>query len=274
MINLHNKLLQAAWSLGQDDKGMTGTLSVIVPRNAIFDPGLPVPGSPWPLDEYLPFLRCVSASWEPLGADGVVKCTYQYSTERELGEEFAEISSSWDVELIDQTKGYTWETAQTPVEIDIPTPVPLTEYSMRMRVIAPPYEAISQAIQCVNDRIFRGFAIGCLRFDGASTEESYDIAGNLVSCQTTYKFSGRKRSWQEVWRPPLIARDGEGNERYYQGQDPDKPDYDTSKDGQPVYVSGAAGSGAWDKPKSGNDYRYPECNFAAVLGLPRLLGDG
>lgn len=279
-MTISQSLLQASWKLDQDNKGMTGTLSVVVPRASIFDPGLPVPGQPWPLDEQLPFLRCVSAEWQPLGADGVVQCTYHYSTERQLGDDFSEVSSDWSVELVDQTRGWTWESLGAKVDIDIPTPIPLIEYTMRAKVFAPPYEAISTAIESVNDRVFRGFAAGCLRFDGASTSESYDIDGELVSCQTTYKFTGRKINWQYVWRPPLTARDGNGRERYYQGQDSEKPDYSVALDGQPVYASGAAGTGGWDRPKNGTDeagqpiYRYATCNFAKVLGLPTLPGDG
>lgn len=273
MSTTTEKLLQASWKITQDDKGLTGQLSVVVPRTEIFDSHLPVPGDPWPLDEELPYLRCKNAEWQPLGTDGVVQCTYYYTTDRMLGDEFAEVSSDWSGEVVDQTKGYVWETAGTPVQEDIPSIIPLIEYTMRVRVTAPPYEAISAAINCVNDRVFRGFAAGCLRFEGANTSESYDIRGQLISCNTTYKFTGRRRSWQEVWRPPLIARDGDGRERYYQGQDETKPDYSPTQDGQPVYVSGAAGQGGWDRPKLGSACRYPVCDFATMLGLPKLLGD-
>jgi hypothetical protein len=192
-----------------------------------------------------------------------------------LADEFAEISSDWSGELVDNTSGYTWFTAGTPVQISIPTSVPLAEYTMRMRLESPPYEAIAAATDCVNDRVFRGFAVGCLRFDGASTSESYDISGNIISVATTYKFTGRKVSWQYCWRPPLIARDGNGKERYYQGYDAAGQDYDAAKDGQPVYVADAViGAGAWDQPVIAGHGRYAVCDFATVLGLPKMIGDG
>ncbi len=245
---LADKLTIAGKKLHQDSKGMTGTISYLVPEADIFNPALPLPGWPWPGPHDLPMLRCVGADWSE-EESGLWRAEYEYSTERQLGEEFAEISSDWSAELVDQTRGYTWEDAETSVDIDIPTPVPLIEYTMRMKETAPAYNAISAAINCVNDRVFRGFAAEHLRFDGASTSESYDISGRVVSCQSTYKFMGRTVSWQQVWRPPLIARDGSGRERYYQGQDSGKPDYSVALDGQPIYVAGTAGTGAWDKPQ-------------------------
>lgn len=270
---LADKLTIAGKKLHQDAKGLTGTISYLVPEADMFSPELPLPGWPWPGPHDLPMLRCVEANWSEEEC-GYWRAEYEYSTERQLGDEFAEVSSDWGVELVDQTKGYTWEAANTVVDIDIPTPIPLIDYTMRLRVNPPPYDAISEALQCVNDRTFRGFAAGCLRFEGASTSESYDIDANIISVQTTYKFTGRKISWLYAWRPPLIARDGNGRERYYQGEDNAKPDYSVALDGQPVYVGGTAGTGGWDRPKLSGAYRYGECNFRSVLNLPVLPGDG
>lgn len=277
---LTDKILVASKKLHQDTKGMTGSISYLIPEASIFDPSLPVPGAVWPGPQDLPFLRCIEANWTE-AQSGYWSIEYNYSTERQLGDEFAEVSSDWSAELVDNTRGFTWKTAGNKVDISIPTPVPLTDYTMKMRLTSPPYDAIAAAIQHVNDRVFRGFAAGCLRFDGASTSESYTIDGEMLSCQTTYKFTARAIDWNYAWRPPVIARDGTGKERYYQGADASAPDYSTANDGQPVYVAGTPGTGGWDRPKNGVDpvtgldiYRYASCDFASVLGLPKLVGDG
>jgi hypothetical protein len=274
---LTDKITQASWKLTQDSKGMTGELSVVVPRANKFDTDMPGPGDVWPFpeDNAPVFLRCVSAEWSALGHDDVCQGTYYYSTERQLGEEFAEVSCDWSGELVDQTKGWEWEDTGNPVDIEIPTAVPTVEYAMRRRVAPPPYEAVSEAINKVNDRVFRGFSAGCLRFDGISNSESYDINGNVISTSVTYKFTGRGISWQQVWRPPVIARDADGREMYYQAQDPNNTaTYSETLDGQPIYVSGDAGTGGWDKPTLDDEYRYGVCDFGAVLALPKLPGDG
>lgn len=273
-MSLADRLTVAGMELHQDAKGMTGRRSYLVPADRIFDPELPLPGFPWPgPPEVIPHLRCVEANWTE-EESGLWRAEYLYSTERQLGDEFAEVSTSWGLETVDQTRGYVWETTGAPVQEAIPTQVPVMEYVMTMRVMPPPYEAVQQAVNKVNDRVFRGFARGTLRFDGTATSESYDRPGQVISCQVVYKFSWRGLDWNYCWRPPLQARDGNGNPRYYQGQDNTKPDYNTALDGQPVYVSGSAGQGGWDRPKLGNNYRYEYCNFAQVLGLPKLPGDG
>ena len=271
---LIDKLTIAGMSLHEDGKGMTGTRSYLVPAADIFDTSLPVRGYPWPGPPYvLPNLLCVEADWEE-EESGLWRAIYHYSTERQLGDEFAEVSMDWGLETVDVTRGYEWEDVETPVQEDIPTQVPIVDYTMRMRRDPPPYDAVRDAINKVNDRKFRGFEEHCLRFDGVSTTESYDLSGEVVSCQSVFKFSGRFVDWNLCWRPPLQARDANGNPAYYQGEDAAAPFYNTALDGQPVYVSGAAGTAGWDAPVLSSSYRYGEADFATVLGLPKLVGDG
>lgn len=272
-MGLSDKLSIAGMTLHQDAKGMTGMRSYLVPEADIFNTELPVPGYPWPgPPSVLPQLLCVEANWREEEA-GYWRAEYKYSTERTLGDEFAEVSTDWSLETVDHTRGYEWESAGYPVDIDIPTLSPVMDYTMRLRINPPPYDAVRDAINKVNEKKFRGFEAGCLRFDGCYTNESYDIDGQVIGCQTVYKFAGRDVDWNYCWRPPLQARDSYGNPAYYQGQDNSKDFYDTALDGQPAYVTAYA-TPAWDKPVFGGNYRYDTCDFADVLGLPKIVGDG
>jgi len=268
--------------LHQDSKGLTGT-RIYLCDWADVDPapiaGLPHYGDPWSPE--LPFLRVVSIDAEDNGS-GYAEYIVQYSTERQLGEAFFEASLDYGLEQIDCTKGYVWETAGTPVTMDIPPYVSVLVYTIRMRQPAPPYQDVVMAQDKINSKIFHGFARETMRFEGASTEESYDSNGNIISVQSSYRFIIRTRSHNEAWREPLQARDADGNPIYWHNIDPNKPFYttDPTKIATPVWVNqvpgneGAiAGTGGWDKMKNGTSYRYELCDFAAVLGLPKKTGD-
>ena len=274
-MSLLDQSLPAIWQLTQDEKGMTGQISYLVSDALIFHAELPVPGDPWPgPPAVLPFLACVKAEWSGEECDQA-RATYFYSTDRKLGDEFVEVSMSYGIETIDMTAGWEWETAGTPVQIDVPTVLPVCEICLTMKCPISPGAAINEAQDCVNSRTFRGWEPGTLRFDGADTDESYDIDGNLLSVRTNYRFTGKPYSHNYVWRPPLQDRDASGNTLFWQDKDNALATYtvDAKLVGTPVYVSGTAGTGAWDKPMNGALYRYDECDFAIVLGLPELPGD-
>lgn len=269
--------------LHQDGKGLTGTKVFLCDWDDV-DPapivGLPHYDDPWSVS--LPYLRVVDIDADDNGS-GLCEYTVQYSTERQLGETFYETTLDYGLEQIDCTKGYTWETAGTPVTIDIPTLVPVIIYTIRLRQPGPPVNDVVAAQNKINDRVFHGFTAEHMRFDGAGTEESFDSSGNIISVQTIYKFTIRDRSHNEVWRDPLQARDIDGNLIYWQNIDEDQPFYsvDNTLVGTPVWVNqvtghetAVAGTGDWDRPMLDDDYRYELCDFASVLDLPTKPGDG
>jgi hypothetical protein len=217
------------------------------------------------------------------GQAGECEYTAQYSTERQLGEEFYETSLDFGIEVIDCTKGYIWETTGTPVTIDIPSEESVSIYTIKMRAAITDYAAIWNNVGSINSKVFHGFGVGLLRFNGATTDESYDANGNLLSVYSVYKFTKRERDHNYFWREPLQARDIDTNPLFWQNLDASQPFYtiNPAKAATPVWINevpgqeaNLAGIGDWDKPKNGSDYRYKSCDFAAVLGLPTKAGDG
>ncbi|MCL5105665.1 MAG: hypothetical protein M1133_16355 [Armatimonadetes bacterium] len=268
--------------LNHDEKGLTGKIVYICDWTDI-DPApiasLPKRGDAWPDNAYL---RCVHISANEIDYN-VGEYTAYYSTERQLAEEFCEVSLDYGLETGDYTEGWTWETAGTPVTDQIPTSSPVGIYTIRVREPGPPEEKILEAMNKVNSKVFRGYAVENMRFDGASTSESYDINGDIIAVATTYKFTIRDRSHNQAWRKKLQALDIDGNPIVWQHIDAGEPYYttDSAKIGTPVWVNQVTGQEAyvsgtcgWDKPTNGGAYRYGTCDFAAVLGLPKKIGDG
>lgn len=261
----------------EDEKGVTGTKTYVADWSSIepvVDPSIPVIGDIW--NAYNPMLVCVNREFNEVSPElGEVVC--QYSTQGRLTEEFMSISQDHFTETIDQTKGYTWETAQTKVEIDIPMTVSLMKHIVRIKDFTSPKNAILAAQNCVNSKIFHEIPVGQLRFDGASVDESYNIDGSLLAVTTVYTFVAREFSHQYCWREALPSRDASGQVQYYQSADAAAPNYSTDPKlvGTVVYVTGTAGTAAWDKPKLGAlTYRYATCDFHDVLGIPKMAGDG
>lgn len=269
-----------------DGKGMAGSISLrcdwadVDPIYNAGSIGLPVYNESWP---GITNLRCINVDMdESPDSPGLCSLTAEYSTDGNLGEEFYQMSLEYSTETLDITKGYTWENAGTPVTIDIPTVVPVTTLRIQAKIDSPPDDLVRQAINHVNDRIFLGYAAGTMRFDGSSTDRSYDADGNVLSVNTTYTFTIRDRSFNEEWRPPLQARDIDGNEIIWQNIDNTQPYYttDQAKIATPVWInqvsgqeSNVAGVAGWDKPILNGAYRYDTCDFATILNLTKAIGD-
>jgi len=237
--------------------------------DSTYDSSLPLYGDAW--SESRPYLRCVNVECsEEAGGFGSVVANY--STERELAESFVDITKSFGMETIDVMTGYFWDGTGTPVEVDIPSAMPVIVWTIKQRLVSPPDAAIRQCVDKVNSDSFFGVAPGYIRFDGADVDTGYAVDGSIVSAALTYKFTEKIIPHNWFWRPPLQARDGLQQPRWYQGEDADGPDYttDDSLIGTKVYVSGSAGIGSFDLPRNvttGNP-RYPAVDFADILGLP------
>jgi len=280
-------------SMRRDGKGIAGSIFIRCDWSDVdplYDPnnlGLPVYNEPWP---GIPNLRCIGVNTDESDrAPGVCELVAEYSTDGDLGEEFFSIELEYGVERVDITKGYAWETAGTPVTSDISTDVPVTQMTITSKVEIAPDSAIRQAINKLNDRIFLGYPAGTLRFDGGSTNKTYDDSGVLLSANTVYRFTIKSEqddsivlTWNHEWRPPLQARDIDGNEIIWQNIDNAQSYYttDQSKIATPVWInqvtgqeSNVAGVGGWDKPIINGKYRYDSCDFATVLNLTKAIGD-
>lgn len=254
-------------------RGVTGTKECRIDWADRFDASLPKVGDSFDLAN--PYLRCTDIDYEHVDADGGI-LTFTYSTEGQLGDSFYERSISFGAEVDNATTGWTWETAGTPVSEGVNTYRSVGSLVISMRRATSPLAAIQSANNKVNDRTFQGFAAGTLLFNDADMRENWDQDGNLISVNTSFKFAWRERSWNYSWRPPR-QKILDGVPQTYQTGEPDKPNYtaNASLDSTPVYVSGTAGTGDWDKPKKGSAYVYgTSCDFATVLGIPKIPGDG
>ena len=278
-----DQFIPATATLHQDNKGMTGQVTYRVEEADLFNPLLPTPGDVWPGPQDLPYLRCIEANWTQ-NECGWWTAVYEYSTERQLGEDFCDVSVSGAVENVDTTQGWTWKDTGTKVEIDIPTPIGVEVYEITMRKETLDYGALRTAINCVNDRVFHGYAAGTLLLETYRVTQSYTLAGETSSAQISYSFKYNPNGHNMVWRPPLQDVDADGNGLVYQNKDSEKTDSyttDVTLVGAKVYVNSAApvggkpaGVGAWDTPQLNGANRYDECDFAATLGLPKNPGDG
>lgn len=111
-----------------------------------------------------------------------------------------------------------------------------------------------------------------MRFKGATQNQSYGKTGDIVSVSVTYTFVERGVPHNQFYREPLAVKT-KNQTQFYQSDNADAPNYTTDATliGTKVYVSGAAGKGAWDTPQdpdNSNAPRFASCDFATVLGLP------
>lgn len=275
--------IPGTWVIRQERNGITGVKQYIIPRADYLDLTLPTPGSQWPGPEVADFpnLLCVGAEWAETEDPAYVRITYQFSTDGEIVDDFSEISASCGTMQRDSLFGWHWESTGTVVVNDIPREIVVMQYQMRCRTTNSTITALSGAINCVNDRTFRGFAAGHMLLRDAELQESYTAGGVILSANTVYTFEvidpGGSITHNHFYRPPVQDRDGNGNPLWYQDKDAAKDGYTTDDTliGTPVMVSGAAGTGGDDRPlsPSGDTYRAA-VDFATVLSLPKIAGDG
>lgn len=273
--------------LHQDSKGLTGTRIILCDWSdvePVTSAELPWYGDPWLCDDgitIMPFLRVTQIDADE-GSAGECEYTVQYSTERELAEEWTDISLDIGLEPGDNADGWEWETAGTPVVDAMPKGAAVGRLSVRMRMDLPPYDVVMDTVDKVNDRIFLGYPAGCMLFAGARADNSYDIDGNIISCSTIFEFLVKAREHNYFWRKPLQALDIDGNPIYWQNIDAAEPYYttDQGKIATPVWIhetpgqgSNVAGIGDWDKMMKDSAYYYAECDFATVLGIPKAPFD-
>jgi len=254
--------------------GLEATRTFYSPWADRYDISLPKLGDLYD-DETFAYLWCTSIEPEE-DEDGNAVIVCRYGNESQLGEEFYEFNCDFSCEVLDTTKGMTWDDAGTSVDVPVSTIYPIMEEVVTVRAATADRTSIRSAVGKVNSEEFHGAAVGCLLLEGASLRISRDQDGNVLSAQSTFKFLYRERPHNEVYREARIKTTKDGL-RLCWHNDPNATDddyytTDTSKIGDPVYVSGTAGTSGWDKPYymdgTTKKYRYDECDFASVLGIP------
>lgn len=255
--------------------GATGTKVFRAPIGDWPPLGLPDYGDSWSAG--YPGLCCISREAVEEAFDWIITCRYNT---RPQGSDSA--TEAWDFgcEVLDTTKGMVWETAESVCDIPVSTIYPVQTYVITLRDTLPNRTSVQGAVGKLNSLTFRGYAAETMLFEGAEVRASYNAVGDMLASETQYRFLIRGRSHNEVWREArqLLIK---GVPQFYQAQDVDKPYYTPEttgypKEGDPVYVGGTPGTSGWDKPKDPvtSKYRYDTCDFATVLGLPKLTGDG
>lgn len=268
--------------LHHDGKGLRGTIVYLCDWTDV-DPapvaGLPQYGEPWidPNGVARPYLRCVSASATE-GSRGECEYVAQFSTEGEVAEDYCEKSLDLNLEPGPELTGWNYRDTGTPVVAAIAPPIPVGTLTIKVRAAAPPNLTVMNIMNKVNDREFHGYPIGCVLFLGAAIDNSIDLSGNVLSSAVVYKFSVKAQGHDYFWRPPLQARDIDGNLLVWQNIDAAESFYttDQAKIGTPVWVSDVpgdesnpAGVGGWTAIEDPNgDPYFEEVDLAAELGIP------
>lgn len=217
----------------------------------------------------------------PEGFTNVCICKVTYSTDRSLAESWCDEDIDISLESAEDAKGYTYKNAGTPVTENLQKQRPKLVLTLTMRETAPSLETFWPIMNSVNDRKFRGIPVGCLKFVGAKPQNRYAGDGSFISASTAYTFEARAKEWKYDWRNALQARESNGNFIFW-NNDPNLPFYttDPTKIGTEVWLnqvpgqeSNIAGISDWDIIEKDSKEYYEECDFHAVLGLPRKEGD-
>lgn len=171
--------------------------------------------------------------------------TYEYldSAPTESGEVSAEV--------LEIGLGRIWESVGRPVQQAQGVVLPMMEWSVHVIMGQIPKDAIISKTGKCNYFQWRDFPPETLLYQGATWENRYDYERTMYIYSVTHKFGYRPIGWNTVWRAPEQAR-SEGNLVY-------------DNDGLPVWVSGPAGIGGWDRilPKL-----YEWTDFNSLIGLP------
>jgi len=266
-------------------KGLTGTQVWVADwfdmDPPFLSPALPKIGDIWYSDTNVPapLLRCVRASGEQMKGNPYLGVwTAEFSTEGEVVEDFCETSLEYSLESGPEMTGYEYVDTGTPVVGEVAPPLPVGTYTVKIRQLLPPYQAVTETMNCVNDREFHGFPEGTVLFLGATLDNSIDLAGEIISTATVYKFSIKLREHKYFWRPPLQARDVSGNLIFWQNIDDQEMFYtiDPKKVATPVWINevpgqetNAAGIGAWSPIEDPDGKPYFEAkDLALILSIP------
>lgn len=191
-----------------------------------------------------PRMRCVSVEMEGLTggfqrrgwteySEYVV--TANYSSAPWLNEPPQE-NIEFSLETFETGEGRTWLNAGTTMDSSMTIQNPTLTRTISFVSESIPLTAILSAVGKVNYKTFQGFPPETLLFLGATTDTAYRWESGDYVYRITYRFCWKRYGWNIVWRQPRQAIDDTG----MPATDP--------LTGDPIWVDGQAGIGAWDRP--------------------------
>lgn len=120
-----------------------------------------------------------------------------------------------------------------------------------------PLATIMNNLNKVNAARFLGAASETLLLESANISARYDYENDLWYDEVAYRFNWQSCPWNVVWRAPVQARDAAG--LVWTGAQLDEP----------VWVSGPAGVGGWDRM---SPELYSKTDFGPMLNMPPSRG--
>lgn len=206
-----------------------------------------------------PALRLKETTVEPItqnrGSTGYDECriTCQYATFEFIDDQPVE-SGSISGEALEVGLGRRWASTGRSVQQAVSVIFPLMDWAVRMTMRSVPKAAILDRVGKVNWAPFLGFPRETLLFHGADWDSRFDYERQTYIYSVNFHFTYRPMGWNVQWRAPVQARQ-DGILLY---QD----------DGEPVFVSGSAGEGGWDRMVPPI---YEMREFNALFGWPPLM---
>jgi hypothetical protein len=203
------------------------------------------------------YLRCSDISVEGFGtlADNFwgythLKITAEYSTFQAV-DDTAQECWEYGGEVLETGMGRVWQNAGTTMESQYGVYYP--NIIMRYSITVPnaPRAYILACQGKVNVNTFLGCAPETLLLEGASFESKKQDDSGWYYYKVNYSFLWRPVGHNVVWRAPRQARDSIGNLLFDSGT------------GDPQMVTGAAGTGGWDRPVPA---LYELADFSGLLG--------
>lgn len=164
---------------------------------------------------------------------------------------------SWDIgaEVLELGISRQWVTAGTEVDVPVNVMLPYTTYEWEDTFeSANILQQLRGLIGKVNSTTWRTEPAERLLYLGARVTQVFDENGE-ERFHVVSRIAGRTRSWNQFWRTKRQRRYPPGHDREGQLQ------FDAN--GDPIYVTGAAGQNGWDTL---NPPAYESADFAAVLG--------
>lgn len=158
---------------------------------------------------------------------------------------------SWEYsgEVLETGLGRTWASTGKPCESMAGVYFPTATIRAQYITSAVPQAAIIACLNKVNAATWFDFPAEQLLFEGAATDPRFDYDRDIYFYTITYSFLFRTVSHNVVWRAPKQALNLDNT-----------PMVDA--EGYPVYLSGTAGTGAWDRP---NPDLYGSADFNALF---------
>lgn len=161
-------------------------------------------------------------------------------------------------EVVETGLGRKWKWAGTTCDQAQGVIYPQMEITINLVMAAMPQSIIIDRVGKVNYIPWQGYPAETLLYLGASTEARWDYQRRTYIYRVAHKFLFRPRGHNVIWRAPRQARDDSGALKW---KDPETQC-------EPVFVTGRAGQGGWDRPIPP---LYEYADFNPLIGLPPAI---